>query len=149
MTFDPTSFLNATFIGANDTSVIPCPEGDFLAIADKVEAKTWSRKDGSASGLKLVILWDIQDQAAKDHTGRETVKVPQDIMLDLTEGGALDFGKGKNVALGRLREAVSLNDPSAPFSPSMITGRAAMVSVKHRVDGADIYAEVKATAKIG
>jgi len=147
MTFDPTTFLNATFTDANDTSVIPCPEGEFLAIADKVDIKPWSKKDGSASGLKLNVLWDVQDAGALEQVGREKLSVRQDIMLDLTEGGGLDFSRGKNVGLGRLREALDLNTPGQPFSPSMIQGRMAKVAVKHRVDGADIYAEVKAVAK--
>lgn len=144
--FDPTAFLAQTVTEANDTSVIPAPEGEFLAVADKVDVKQWSKKDGSASGLKLSVLWDIQDEAVKAHCGRETVKVGQDIMLDLTETGGLDLARGRNVNLGRLREALNLNTPGQPFSFSMVQGRMAKVNIKHRVDGADIYAEVKAVA---
>jgi hypothetical protein len=145
-TFDPTAFLNATFEGANDTTIIPAPEGEWLAVADKVEVKQWSKKDGSASGLKLAVLWDIQDDAAKQIAGRDKVIVGQDIMLDLTDSGGLDMGKGKNVRLGKLREALRLNDPSEPFSFSMMQGRMGKVAVKHDVDGDTIYARVNAVA---
>jgi hypothetical protein len=147
MTFDPNSFLAQTFEGANDTSITPCPEGEFLAVADKVDMKQWSSKDGSKSGLKLTVLWDIQDDAVKAHCGRESVKVPQDVMLDLTDSGQLDMAKGRNVRLGRLREALDLNAPGRPFSFAMIQGRMAKVKVGHRVDGEDIYAEVRANAR--
>jgi hypothetical protein len=75
------------------------------------------------------------------------VKVPQDVMLDLTDSGQLDMAKGRNVRLGRLREALDLNAPGRPFSFAMIQGRMAKVKVGHRVDGEDIYAEVRANAR--
>jgi hypothetical protein len=141
--FDPNTFLNQTVDGAMDTKVTPCPVGEYLAIADKVEAKQWSTKDGSNSGMKVAILWDIQDDNVKALLGRDTVKVPQDIMLDLTDEGGLDLGKGRNVGLGRLREALGLNTPGEPFSFAMIQGRMARVAVSHRASGEDLFHEVK------
>lgn len=146
--FDPNTFLNATFTDANSTSSTPCPEGEFPAIAEKVDVSTWAKKDGSASGLKLDVLWDIQDESAKAVTGRNPTKVRQTVMLDLTESGQMDFAKGRNVSLGRLREAVGLNNPGEAFAFSMIQGRMAKVAVKHRVDGENIYDEVRGVAKL-
>lgn len=146
-TFDPATFLNQEFNEALDTKVVPCPAGEYLGLAEKVEVKPWAAKDGSSSGLKLVILWDIQDENVKSLLGRDTVRVGQDQMLDLTETGQLDFGKGKNVGLGRIREALGLNTPGEPFSFGMIQGRLAKVKVSHRAVGEDMYAEVKAIAK--
>lgn len=147
MSFDPATFLNTTVEGALDTKIIPCPVGDYPAIADKVDVKQWSSRDGSSSGLKVAILWDIQDENVKQLVARDTVKVPQDIMLDLTETGALDLGKGKNVGLGRLREALDLNNPGEPFAISMIQGRMGLVNVSHRTAGEDVFAEVRKVAK--
>lgn len=144
--FDPTTFLNQTFEGANDTKLIPCPAGEYLAIADKVDVKEWSSKDGSSSGLKLEILWDIQDDNVKALLGRDSVKVPQQQMLDLTETGALDMGTGKNVGLGRIREALDLNDPTQGFAFGMIGGRMAKVNVSHREYNGDLFAEIKRIA---
>lgn len=146
-TFDPATFLNATYDEALDTKVVPCPVGEYLGLAEKVEVKQWASKDGSSSGLKLVILWDIQDENVKQLLGRDTVRVPQDQMLDLTETGALDMGKGKNVGLGRIREALGLNTPGEPFAFSMIQGRLAKVKVSHRASGEDLFNEIKAIAK--
>ena len=58
------------------------------------------------------------------------------------------MGKGQNVGLGRLREAVGLNSPGQPFAFSMLTGRVAKVVVKHRIHEDKIFAEVKAVAKM-
>ena len=57
------------------------------------------------------------------------------------------MGKGKNVGLGRLREAADLNVPGAPFSFAMFEGRPVKVSVKHRVVDDRIFDEVKAVAE--
>ena len=147
MSFDPNTFLNQTFEEANDTKITPCPVGEYLAVADKVEVKQWASRDGSSSGLKVEILWDIQDENVKALLGRDSVKVPQQQMLDLTETGQLDFGKGKNVGLGRIREALDLNTPGEPFAFGMIQGRMANVKVSHRINSEDIYHEVKALSK--
>ena len=147
-TFDPTTFLNQQFDEALDTKVVPCPVGEYPALAEKVDVKTWSSRDGSSSGLKLEIIWDIQDDNVKQLLGRDTVRVPQQQMLDLTETGQLDFGKGKNVGLGRIREALGLNTPGEPFAFSMIQGRMANVAVSHRAAGEDQYAEIKRIAAI-
>ncbi len=148
MTFDPTTFLDQTVTGANSTERMVVPEGEYPAIADKVEVKSWASRDGSSSGLKLLVTWDIQDDGVKTLFARPKVTSRQDLMLDLTDTGALDMGKGKNRQLGLLREALNLNDPKKPFSFIMITGQMGKVSVKHRIDGADIYDEVKAVARL-
>lgn len=146
--FDPTQFLDQTYSEANDTVLVPIPEGEFIAVADKVEFKQWSsKKDTSLAGWKLLINWTIDDESVKQAIGRDKATCRQDIMLDMNEAGTgLDMGKGKNVGLGKLRAALGLNSPGQPFSPSMIQGRIGKVLVKHRVDGEQIYAEVKGVA---
>jgi hypothetical protein len=147
--FDPNAFLNATIEEANSTEMTPVPEGEYLAIADKVTVVPWQKKDGSDSGLKLQIIWDIQDENVKALLERSKITVRQDQMLDLTETGGLALGKGQNVGLGRLRTAVGLNEPGQPFSFAMIQGQVAKVLVKHRMgDQAEqIFAEVRGVTK--
>lgn len=144
MSFDPNTFLNQSYDEALDTKVVPPPVGEYLALAEKVDIKPWAARDGSSSGLKLEILWDVQDENVKQLLGRDTVRVPQQQMLDLTDTGQLDFSKGKNVGLGRIREALGLNTPGEPFAFSMIQGRMAKVKVSHRPYNDDLFAEVKA-----
>jgi hypothetical protein len=146
--FNPDTFLQGQTTEANDTKKVPCPPGEFNAIAEKVEARPWQSKDGLKSGVALDITWSIDDQAAKEVTGKDNVLVRQGLMLDLLDNGFLDMGKGKNIGLGRVREATGLNVPGQPFSPAMIQGRMAKVTVSHRVDGEDIFDEIKKVAAL-
>ena len=148
MTFDAQAFLEASVNESNDTKIIPVPQGEYQAFIETVEANTWQSKDGTKSGLKLDLQWVIEDQDVKTFLGRDVVKVKQSIMLD-TDGQRLDMSKGKNVGLGRLREAVGLNIPGEPFSFNMLPGRFAKAAVSHRIgnDG-EAYAEIKSVAKL-
>lgn len=148
--FDPTSFLDASINEANSTVSTPVPEGEYTAVvAGDPEVRQWtSKKDPSKSGLALDITWDIDDPGVKAALGRDKVTVRQGIMLDLNDSGGLDTGKGRNVSLGRLREAVGLNEAGKPFNFRMLAGRVAKVKVSHRVEGDAVYAEVKGVARL-
>lgn len=148
MSFDAQSFLDATVSSANDTKVIPVPVGEYMGIIDKVAPRQWQSKDGTQSGIALDIIWLVEDAGVKQQLGRETVTVKQGIMLDLNASGGLDLSKGKNVGLGRLREAVGKNEEGQPFAFSMLPGLSAKIGVSHRVSGEDTFAEVKAVAKL-
>ena len=147
--FNPDQFLDMQVTESNSTVTIPVPVGEYTAVIGEVKCRPWQKKDDpSVTGLSLDISWDIDDESVKELLGRTKVSVKQGAMLDLTESGGLDMGKGRNVSLGRLREAVGLNTPGQPFSFSMLVGRMAKVKVEHRVDGDRIFAEVKAVTKL-
>lgn len=147
--FNPDQFLDMQFTEANSTEAIPVPVGEYTAVIGEVKCRPWQKKDDpSIAGLALDLSWDIDDAAVKELLGRDKVKCKQGVMLDLTESGGLDMGKGKNVGLGRLREACDLNRAGEPFAFSMLVGRIAKVKVEHRVNGDQIFAEVKAVAKL-
>ena len=146
--FDAQSFLDSTVSGANDTKIIPVPIGEYMGIIDKVSPRQWQSKDGTQTGIALDIVWLVEDSGVKQLLGRETVTVKQGIMLDLTPQGGLDLGSGKNVGLGRLREAVGKNEPGQAFAFSMLPGLSAKISVTHRPYNDDTFAEVKAVAKL-
>lgn len=147
--FDPNAFLQATFEESNSTESIPIPVGEYPALVDKVDIVAWASRDGTKNGLKLQLIWNIMDEEVRTVTGRAENKVRQDIMLDLTEGGMLDMGKGMNVRLGKLREATGLNVPGEAFGFPMFAGRMAKVSIKHRAgeQPGELFAEVGAVAK--
>lgn len=148
--FNPEQFLDMQVTESNDTKTIPVPVGEYIAVVEDVKCRQWqSKNDPSKSGLTLDLTWSVDDAAVKELLGRDKVTVRQGIMLDLTDAGGLDMGKGRNIGLGRLREALGLNAPGQPFSFSMVAGRVAKVSVSHRIDGENIYAEVKGVAKLG
>lgn len=150
--FDPNSFLDMTTTEANSTVSVPVPVGEYVAFIEKVEARPWkSAKDPAKAGMALDVIWNIDDQNVKALLERDKVTVKQGIMLDVTDEGGLDMGKGKNVGLGRLREATGLNDAGRPFGFRMLEGKAAKIAVSHRPDEKNtevIYAEVKAVAKL-
>lgn len=146
MTFDVNSFLESSTTEANSTERQLVPAGEYTAFIEKVDARQWTSKaDPSKSGITLDITWNIDDEAVKQTLGRDKVTARQGIMLDITDAGSLDTGKGRNVGLGRLRTAVNLNEPGRPFAPSMLQGRPAKITVTHRADPKDpqkMYDEV-------
>ena len=150
MQFNVEQFMASTVTGALDTRVIPCPAAEYPALSTKVEAASGEIKNGDNTGgtwAKLTVHWEIQSDEARSHTGRNTVVVKQPIMLDLTAEGMLDMGPGKNLRLGRLREALRQNDASTPWNPQMLVGQSGVVVVGHRPDPKDasvIYDEVTA-----
>ena len=146
--FSPEQFLDMQVTESNDTKAIPVPVGEYTAVAEEVKCRQWqSKKDPSLSGLTLDIKWSIDDAAVKELLGRDKVTVNQGIMLDLTDAGGLDMGKGRNIGLGRLREALGQNAPGKPWAPGMLVGGVAKVKVSHSIDKRDnvtINADVKA-----
>lgn len=147
--FSPEQFLGMQVNESNDTKVVPVPPGEYMAVVKEVKARPWqSKADPSKAGIALDVQWSLDDAGVKALLGRDEVSIKQGVMLDMSEAGGLDMGKGKNISLGRLREATGLNTPGQPFSFTMLTGRMAKVKVEHRVDGENIYAEVKQVAKL-
>lgn len=148
MSFDAQNFLNATFSGANDTRLTPCPAGEFLAQITKIGVSQGTSARGEWTRLDVTV--EISDPTVQQATGLPSKSVRSGVMLDVLPTGGLDMSKGRNVGLGRLREAAGLNDPSQPFSFNQLTGRMVKVKVGHRNDPNDpsvVYDEVKAFLK--
>jgi len=141
--FDPQAFLDASITEANDTKIIPVPMGEYLGVIEKVTPRTWQSKDGTQSGIAIDIVWLVEDTEVKAFLGRDEVKVKQGMMLDVLPDGRLDTSKGKNISLGRLREAVGLNEQGKAFSFQSLPGLTAKINVKHRLVDEDVFAEVK------
>lgn len=146
MSFDPQAFLDASITEVNDTKIIPVPMGEYLGVIEKMSPRQWQSKDGTQSGIALDLVWIVEDQDVRDFLGRDTVTVKQGIMLDMLPSGGLDMSKGKNIGLGRLREAVGMNKPGEAFSFQNLPGQMAKITVKHRLVEEDVFAEVKAVA---
>lgn len=147
--FDPAQFLDMQVTDSNDTKIVPVPVGEYIAVCSEIKSRVWTAKDDpSKSGVALDLVWELDSPELKQLLGRDKITVKQGVMLDMTDSGNLDMGKGKNVGLGRLREALDLNQPGKPFAPSMMAGRAAKVVVSHRVVNSDIFAEIKSVARM-
>jgi hypothetical protein len=146
---DPTQFLNTTVDQGMATSLDPVPEGEFKAISDPLDKDSFSSFDykkgerAGTKGYRMTILWKIDDESAGEYNGR---KVRQQFIVDITaDGTGLDYGKGKNITLGRLREALGQNQGGQPWAPSMLGSQVAKIKVKQRVDDQDaskVYSEV-------
>jgi hypothetical protein len=153
MQFDAQNFMNAVFTEVNDTKIVPCPAGEFYAQIEKVEPKSGTIGKGERVGepwASLAVTYTIEDEAVKQLVGRDIVRVTDGVMLDLTASGGLDMGKGKNIALGRLREATGLNQPGKQFSPLMLVGQRVKVAVRHVPgyrDPSSLVAEVSGVVK--
>ena len=109
-----------------------------------------SKQDPSKQVTVTDIVYELDDQAARTATGLDTPTVRQSVFLDLTPNGKLDMSKGKNIGLGKLREALGLNDPNKPFSFADLPGRAAIVTVEHTPgkEPGDVYANVSKVGKL-
>ena len=144
--FNADAFLNTEITGEMDTKMIPIPDGDFNAQVAKVAFREVTQKDGVKRAI-MDVTWDIIDEGVKKETKLEKPMARQSVFLDLNEQGGLDMGKGRNIQLGRLREAVGQNRSGKAWSPANLTGQMAVVSIKQRIEGEDIYSDIKKVTK--
>jgi hypothetical protein len=147
--FDANTLLNQDITGAASTEYVPIPVGEYNAVIKDIDLKeVTSKKDGKMYRF-LEVQFALDSPEVAELTGMTEPRVRQSMILDITDAGSLDLGKGKNVSLGRLREACNQNDPSRAWNFNMLVGQAVKVSVKHRIgDEGQIYAEVKNVAKL-
>lgn len=149
-TFDPNTFLSTEEAGALSTTFEPIPDGEYEAMIGAGDEALKPRVTQSGRHI-LDVTWELNDEALRERLGREKLTVRQSLFLDMTSQGTLDRGTGKNVQLGRLREALGQNDPSKPWSPMMLRGAGpAKIRITQRAgdDGVTIYNDVKAVTKL-
>jgi|SRR6516162_1131119 len=148
--FDPTKFLESTTTDAGSTARNPVPAGEYKATIDDLELRTANTKNGERQILR--VIWEIHDEGAKEATGLDKVTVRQDIWLDLTPAGNdLDYSKGKNIGLGRLREAVGQNNAGEAWNPGMLKGAgpALLVVIERPDERSDVvYNDVKSVGQL-
>lgn len=144
--FNVESFQNTQFDQPMDTKYEPVPSGEYNALLEDFEVNVL--QDGK---VPMNVRWAIEDTKLKASMGRDKITVRQTIWLDTTPSGSLDLGKGKNVGLGRLREALDQNAPGRAWQPSMLKGQVARIKVTQTPakDGTgDIYNNVTGVAAI-
>lgn len=142
MSFDPDQFLNTSTDAPMSTEFTPVPEGEYNAVVSKIEARQTS------NGKSILdVVWAIDDEIVRKVTGMDNPTCRQTIWLDVTDSGALDISKGKNIGLGRLREALGQNKPGA-WAPSMLIGNVARVLISHRLYEGQTFADVKKVSKL-
>ena len=142
--FDPNTFGAMTFEGEMSTEAVPVPVGDWTFIIKKHKITAWQSKDDpNNKGLKVSFTCSTSDSDVVQKTEREENILTYEVMLDLKEDGGLDFGKGKNVRLGRLREATGLNEPGMRWSFDSFDGRTFLGKVGHDPYEGRLIAKIK------
>jgi hypothetical protein len=151
--FDPDQFINQGAEGPGSTSITPIPAGDnYIGVISNVVPATFGRKDGT-NGVRLAVTFDLSDDdgSIKNAIDGREPKVTQNYFLDTNPSGGLDMGKGKNVQLNRLREAVNQNGPGS-WNLGMLKGAGPLrlqIVQEPRKDGSDaIDNRVKSVGRI-
>lgn len=137
--FDTDNFLGESAGAELSTERVLIPIGTYSDASIKdLKLRTGVVAEGERAGNKWAMLsvqWEINDQALRDTLDRAVVTINQMIMLDITEDGNLDTGKGKNVRLGKLKKSLGLN--SEEVSWGAFLGRRAVIQVGHGVNKKD------------
>jgi len=137
--FDPSSFLDSEAGGPLSTERVLVPIGTYPnCYIENVKPQEGIIKEGDRAGqpwVRVNFTWVIDDQEVRDQLDRAEIKLVQGVMLDLTEDGRLDEGKGKNYRLGKLRQALGIND--GPVQWRSFIGIPATLQVGHGVNGKD------------
>lgn len=162
--FDADSFMGQSFDGELDTVIVVPPEGDYRAMIGEFDSEKGFRtfvsdKPGKNQGREFTIFsppFALQDDPrlteVKAARGSDDVTVfHKGIFLDLTDQGGLDFSKGKNVDLGRIRDAVGQNQKPGWKFTDLIGAGPVMVHLIHERDQNDDtkkYARISRVVKI-
>jgi len=145
--FDPESFLSQKVGEKLDTAIIPCPPGNYVGLISKIDIRSWVKKDDpTISGVNLDVLVRLNsstpgNEAILEECGVEEIIVKGGIRLDINdEGTGLAKGKGKNVPLGKLLEAVGLNNGDSELND--LLNQLVLVKVVQEVVDDELYAKI-------
>lgn len=149
--FDPQSFLDASTTEAL-VKRPPIPAGtELVGVITAQKPRAWTgKKDPTMGGIAidLTVEFDLTGYpAVQAIVGLDKVQIVDGIMLDLTEGGSIDYAPGKNGKLRRYREALGLNVPGQSFSIRMMEGRPIRCKIKHDPYEGEVYDKIESVAK--
>ena len=145
--FDPDQFLASTTSEAGSTRFEPLPAGEYMAIIEDV-AKPRPAGERVVMDVTFKLMNVPADVAAAQ--GKSVFTVRKGYFLDITPNNALDMGKGKNIDLNRLREAVGQNTPGKPWKPLDLKGAGPVkvqVTLRPDKNSDAVYNDVKSVGK--
>lgn len=149
MTVFDTNKLMAETQEAGESTYTTLPDGEYKAtIGDKEDDLKLEHVTGSKDGrdydfIALRVQWVLRDVDPKlleqlNLTGRDEVRVPQDLTIETDEGGRIAWGPNTNVPLGNVREGLGQNQKGKPWNLGMLRGAGpAMVIVGSRENKKD------------
>ena len=153
MSFDPNAFMQAV-ADPMPTQQEVVPEGEYPFMIDS-DPKGIAVKNlkgvGKESGKpydfhQMEISCILADEAVKAKLNRNRVVVRYRINLDIDDG-KLEQGDGKNVGLGRLREALGQNTPG--WKPQDLLGAGPFIGkVAHTTVKDATYADIVRVTKL-
>lgn len=154
-TFNAEAFGMAQFEGENDTRFLQVDQKEYRAVilGPFGEERKTRLRTSDKGFVMLEVVWAIEDPEQMAKLGVQ--KLPdmrQTIFLDLTPEGGLDMGPFKNASLGKLREALNLNNPGQRWSFNDFIGKPGLVKVEYKPNEKDPqnpFANVTAVTKIG
>lgn len=155
-TFNPDSLLDITSDAPMSTRENLVPEGDYEGEITKVAGRQTTSDKGTYNWLDVTVSVNGNCMTPDGRLLSDIIMRPSTILrysmsLDLNDAGGLDAEQGKNVALGRLREAVGQN-AKGPWTPRNLIGARARFTVKHRFDKQDpskVYQEIRSAHRLG
>lgn len=149
--FNPELFLDMEAdVPTLDTKRPNVPDGDYPGVIAEVKKPEPITIDGQAQ-FKITVIVKLDVSSVKEIVGVDSVMRRYDGWLDLKAEGGLDFGSGKNIFLGKLREATGQNRPG-PWRAGMLVGQPALFKVKNKADKNDqskIYDNIVDVASLG
>lgn len=157
MAFDAQAFMNQA-ADPLPTAFEVIPEGEYKMMLDgdpKMldvrEVSGVSQRTGEPYQFyQLELICVVLDDALKAKLGREKVTARMRINLDFDDNGRLVNAPNRNVALGRLRDALGQNKPG--WTPQALLGAGPFIGrVKHtssKTNPEQKFAEVSNAAKI-
>ncbi len=161
--FDVNKFVQQTSTAKGSTEYLIVPEGEYKMILPDEDPTKWLeqqvvKKEGPRQGstfLSYEIPTIILDDAVRAAMGgRDEVRSRIRGIIDINEQtGDIDWGKGKNVKLGQLREALGQNDASKPWNFLQLKGAGPFKGIiSHRPgrgnSAEQMFAEVTRTTKL-
>ncbi|TXH57422.1 MAG: hypothetical protein E6Q97_04490 [Desulfurellales bacterium] len=153
--FDPQVFAQTAIKAQLDTEIIPCPVGDYKFTIIKVDFRQnkgakEETKDRVFTSCDVTCELDIGlYPEVVEATKRDKIILRHGFLLDINEEtGLLDVEAGKNVNLGRLREAVGQNDDSE-WTFNQLIGQPIIGHVTHRtMPNGNATAEIDRVAQV-
>lgn len=140
--FNPDEFMQQTVDAPMETKYQLAPEGTFEAQIGEFNSTAFQKIDfeykkgpkvgeqGSMTKFECpFVTQDPKVLAAME--GRESVTLFMQMIIDRTPEGAIDYGKDKNVRLGKLRAAVNQNAAGAWNFPMLMNSGKLLIKVKH------------------